>query len=91
MSWRLGFLVVAAIAAGASFLAVRVLREPVTDLRPTGVNPLSMLTGSIGLGLLALVLSRGRRWGWSSSRTLGAAIGAVVLIGFFVSRCRRDL
>src|SRR5205807_2115640 len=42
---------------------------------------------TVALVLLALAIVQSGAWGWSSTRTVGALLGAVVLLGAFAVRC----
>src|SRR5207253_321752 len=42
---------------------------------------------TVALVLLALAIVQSGAWGWSSTRTVGALLGAVVLLGAFAGRC----
>jgi EmrB/QacA subfamily drug resistance transporter len=88
--WRVCFGAVAVIGFAATMVGKRVLREPVDETRTADINPVSVLAGSGGLGLLVLALSQGRRWGWQSSTTIVVALGAVGLLVVFAFISRRD-
>ncbi len=90
ISWRVGFVGVTFIGLGAAVVGKRTLREPVEAQAAAGIEPLSVVTGSGGLGLAALALSQGRRWGWLSATTGTVAILAVALLVVFALLSRRE-
>jgi EmrB/QacA subfamily drug resistance transporter len=83
ISWRAAFAVEVVLGAATFIVGTKTL--PTTSTQTTSrINPLSALSGSIGLGVSAAVLSQGRRWGWSSTQSIAAAaIGVVLIITFF--------
>jgi MFS family permease len=89
LSWRWAFLV------NLPIVAVVLLATP-RKLPETPLTPGRRLPDPIGAGLLmaaaALVtvaVSESTSWGWSDWRTVGSAIGGVLLGMVFVSRCSR--
>jgi EmrB/QacA subfamily drug resistance transporter len=91
ISWRAAFSIeiplgVATFVAG--WLTLPSAAAPVAST--VRINPRSALSGSIGLGLSAAVLSQGRRWGWTSRGTVGAAVVGVGLLVTFFALSKRD-
>lgn len=91
VSWRLGFALVGALGLASLALGARVLHEPVARIEPVAIHVLNVVFGSVGLGMLALVLSQGRRWGWHSVGTLVTAASSALLITAFVYRAKREV
>jgi EmrB/QacA subfamily drug resistance transporter len=84
--WRWAFLVNLPVALLAGFGALRWLEESkVGGARPdlAGIAVLSA-----GVALLALGITQGQDWGWTSSRVLGAFAAAVALAAVVVRRGR---
>jgi EmrB/QacA subfamily drug resistance transporter len=90
LDWRVCFWAVAVIGSASAIIGARALREPVNETRAAEINPVSVITGSSGLGLLVLALSQGRRWGWQSATTLKVALASVALLVVFALVSRRD-
>jgi EmrB/QacA subfamily drug resistance transporter len=44
---------------------------------------------TVGIALLSLALVQGNDWGWGSTRVVGAAIAAVLILAAFVARLQR--
>ena len=87
-SWRWPFAVVGPMALAVYVVGRRVLVEQrIPDLAKIG-DRIGVVIGPAGLGLLALVLSQGRRWGWTSPTTPLVGVIAIVLITTFIVRCR---
>src|SRR5262245_48924383 len=79
--WRSVFVVNVPIGIAVAILGPRFLdesREPDGSRLP---DPLGTVVVTIALVLLALAIVQSGAWGWSSTRTVGARLGAVVLLG----------
>lgn len=86
--WRLGFAIVAPIGLAVWLVGRRVLPDDAVVELVGRTDRVSYYLGPPALGMMMLVLSQGSRWGWTSARTLGAALIATVLLATFVRRCR---
>jgi EmrB/QacA subfamily drug resistance transporter len=89
ISWRAAFAVEIVLGIGTFIVGAKTLPATSTPTM-SRTNPLSALSGSIGLGVSAAVLSQGRRWGWSSTRSIAAAIMGVVLTITFFTLSKND-
>jgi EmrB/QacA subfamily drug resistance transporter len=85
--WRWAFIVNLPVAAVAAFFAHRVLDESATG------GPMPDLVGvavvSIAMASLALAVTQGHEWGWTSGGVLASFLGAAVLGPLAVRRSRR--
>jgi MFS family permease len=85
-SWRAAFLVNVPIGLAAFVLGRRVLVES-RDEHAVGIpDPLSIATGIGSVGLLALVITQGNDWGYTSALSATCYISAVVLLVVFTWR-----
>ena len=85
--WRSVFVVNVPIGVAVVILGPRLLdesREPEGSRFP---DPVGTVVVTIALVLLALAIVQSGEWGWSSTRTVGALLGGLVLLGGFVVRC----
>src|SRR5438132_1067683 len=93
LSWILsGYtIVLAAGMIGAGRWADRLGRRRLDESRePDGSrlpDPVGTVVVTVALVLLALAIVQSGAWGWSSTRTVGALLVAVVLLGAFAGRC----
>ena len=79
ISWRWLFIVGAVAIAAAVLLVHRFVPEsPIKTPSRVDVVGATLLSG--GLVAMLLALTEGESWGWTSSRTLGLAAAAVVLL-----------
>jgi EmrB/QacA subfamily drug resistance transporter len=89
-SWRWIFLTIAAIAVVVIVLA---LRLPLPAEHATGSpgrpDLLGVVVGTAAVGLAALGIVQGPRWGWTDGLTLGVLAAAVAMTPLFVRSCRR--
>jgi EmrB/QacA subfamily drug resistance transporter len=90
LSWRWIFFVNLPLGVAGVLAVRRVL--PFRPPRGHGrFDPPGALAFGVGLAALCLGLSFGREWGWSSPRTLGALVVAVIgLVAAVVIELRRD-
>lgn len=89
VSWRAAFAL--EIPLGVVTFVAGVLTLPVASSAVKArINIVSALSGSVGLGLCAAVLSQGRRWGWASSRSIAASLVGVALVITFFARSKTD-
>jgi EmrB/QacA subfamily drug resistance transporter len=84
--WRWAFLVNLPVALVAAIAARRSLEEsavggPVPDLVGVGVI-------TVAVAALALAITQGSDWGWTSGRVLGALVVAIALVPIAVQRSR---
>jgi EmrB/QacA subfamily drug resistance transporter len=84
--WRWAFIVNLPIALVAAIIARRVLEEsavggPIPDIVGIGVI-------TVAVAGLALAITQGSDWGWTSGRVLGAFAAAIVLAPVAVARSR---
>jgi len=85
--WRSVFVINVPIGIAVAILGRRLLdesREPDGSRLP---DPVGTVVVTVALVLLALAIVQSDAWGWSSTRTVGALLGAVVLLGAFAGRC----
>ena len=85
--WRSVFVVNVPIGIAVAILGRRLLdesREPDGSRLP---DPVGTVVVTVALVLLALAIVQSGAWGWSSTRTVGALLVAVVLLGAFAGRC----
>jgi EmrB/QacA subfamily drug resistance transporter len=85
--WRWVFVVPLVATVASLGLATRVLPEG----RPTGeavgrLDLLGTLAGSVAVAMVAAVITEGPHLGWTSAFVLTCAVGAVVLLPWFVRR-----
>ena len=86
--WRWPFAIVGPMALAVYVVGRKVLIEQRNPELARIGDRIGVIIGPAGLGLLALVLSQGRRWEWTSSSTLVIGVAAVALIAAFIGRCR---
>lgn len=85
-SWRAAFLVNVPVGLAAFLLGRRVLVES-RDEHAVGVpDPLSIATGIGSVGLLALVITQGNDWGYTSGLSVMCYVAAVALLVVFTWR-----
>src|SRR6266404_4948615 len=85
--WRSVFVINVPIGIAVAILGRRLLdesREPDGSRLP---DPVGTVVVTVALVLLALAIVQSGAWGWSSTRTVGALLVAVVLLGAFAGRC----
>jgi EmrB/QacA subfamily drug resistance transporter len=89
LSWHWVFLINLPIGLLLLWVAVVAIEDvrPVTDAARPDLVGAVVLAASVGL--LALGLSKSNEWGWTSGRTTGALVGAVVLAALFAWQSRR--
>jgi EmrB/QacA subfamily drug resistance transporter len=87
--WRWAFFVNLPVAAIALAVGRRVLVAHRADVGRPRPDYLGVLLVSTALAALALGISEGPSWRWTSTRVLGAFIGSLVVGTVFVVRCRR--
>jgi EmrB/QacA subfamily drug resistance transporter len=83
LSWRWIFLVNIPIGIAAVVIAVKQLRES-SDPEHSRVDPIGLVTLTVGLFTFILALIEGNKHGWSSSLIIGLLVVAVVSLGAFV-------
>ena len=89
-SWRVVYLLGVPVAAAVVLVGWRVLEEPPrTGGSLAGLDLLGVPMGTAAIGLVALAIVQGPRWGWTSPATLAALSTAAVLLPAFVVRSLR--
>src|SRR3954470_12752958 len=84
LSWRWIFLVNIPIGIAAVILAMRVLDES-SDPEHSRLDPVGLVTFTIGLLCLILALIEGNQRGWTSPEIVALIVGAVVFLAVFVA------
>src|SRR3954447_2350498 len=84
LSWRWIFLVNIPIGIAAVILAMRVLDES-SDPEHSRLDPVGLVTFTIGLLCLILALIEGNQRGWTSPEIIALIVGAVVFLAVFVA------
>ena len=84
LSWRWIFLVNIPIGVVAVVLSARELHES-KDPEHSRLDPVGLVTLTVGLLCLILALIEGNRHGWSSAPIVGLFAGAAVALGAFVA------
>src|SRR3954454_6220890 len=84
LSWRWIFFVNIPIGIAAVLVAMRVLRES-SDPEHSRLDPVGLVTLTIGLLCLILALIEGNTQGWTSGVIIGLFVGAAVFLGLFVA------
>lgn len=85
--WRSVFVVNVPLGIAVAIFGRRLLdesREPDGSRLP---DPVGTVVVTVALVLLALAIVQSGAWGWSSTRTVGALLGGIVLLGVFAGRC----
>ena len=84
VSWRLVFLVNVPVGLAALVAGRRILREmrEAGGPRPDGLGAAVL---ACGIGVLALAITQGPAWGWTSGRDL-SAFGAAAVLGAVLAR-----
>ena len=91
--WRWIFVVplgLALVTLGLSFVLRTVAKgQPIAAPLESGMPDIAgMAAGTLATGLIALGLVQSKAWGWTSARTLGVFIVAVILIPVLIMRSR---
>jgi EmrB/QacA subfamily drug resistance transporter len=87
--WRWIFLINVVIGAVAVVLGARVLTESKDPAAASRSDVVGALAGVLGVGAIALALTKGNEWGYLGPRTLVAYGAFAVLLPLFVWRCAR--
>lgn len=88
VGWRAVFLINLPIGALILFGAARVVTEtPRSEERLPDVLGTALVAA--GIGLVVLAVTQAPEWGWSDSRTLGAAGAGLVAVAAALARSRR--
>ena len=85
--WRWAFFVNLPIAAVAAFVTPRLVPESVMSGALPDLPGIALVTGAVGA--LALAITQGSDWGWSSPTIVGLFVLAAVLAPAAVLRSRR--
>ncbi|MGY9073121.1 MAG: MFS transporter [Acidimicrobiales bacterium] len=86
--WRAVFLSVVPIAVLVFVVSRRSMSESRPETPPERLDVLGAVVGTAALGLVALGVVQGPRWGWNSLATLGVLSLGAILGPVFVMRCR---
>jgi EmrB/QacA subfamily drug resistance transporter len=89
ISWRWIFFVNIPIGVAAVMLALRQLSES-SDPEHSRLDPIGLVTLTIGLLCLILALIEGNRHGWTSGGIVGLFAAAVVVLALFVASQARE-
>lgn len=84
--WRAVFLINVPIAFLGIPVGLRVMQESRAEQVPRRVDLIGVPMASLAVGVLVLAIVQGGGWGWTSGRTIGCAVAAVVLATGFVRR-----
>src|SRR3954471_17195097 len=84
LSWRWIFFVNIPIGIAAVLVAMRVLRES-SDPEHSRLDPVGLVTLTIGLFCLILALIEGNQRGWTSPEIVALIVGAIVFLAVFVA------
>lgn len=87
--WRAVYLMGVPVALVIFFVGRRLLTESVRQTNKTRPDLVGMPIGTLAIGLLALAITQGPKWGWASVGTLGSLVGAALLFPLFVVRSLR--
>jgi EmrB/QacA subfamily drug resistance transporter len=87
--WRWVFLVNLPVGAFAFLLGRRVLVEGDRKAHHPAPDYFGAVLASGALALLVLAITQGPNWGWSSAKVVASLLASIVLLVFFVRRCRR--
>src|SRR6266436_6479343 len=85
--WRSVFVLNVPIGIAVAILGPRLLDESRESEGSRLPDPVGTVVVTIGLVLLTLAIVQSDAWGWSSARTVGALLAALVMLGAFVARC----
>jgi EmrB/QacA subfamily drug resistance transporter len=85
--WRVSFLLSPPFALVAWLLGRRTLSAS-RGVGAARVDAIGVVSGTVAMALLSLAIAEGRTWGWSSTRTAVALLGAVLASALFVRQCR---
>jgi MFS family permease len=85
--WRSLFVINVPTGVALAAFARIVPQTPRSDARLP--DPVGTVLLATGIGLVALGLSQGARWGWGDARTIAALAGGVTAAGAAVSRSSR--
>jgi MFS family permease len=85
--WRSLFVINVPTGVALAMFARMVPQAPRSDARLP--DPVGTVLLAIGVGLAALGLSQGARWGWGDARTIGALVGGVTAVAAAVWRSSR--
>jgi EmrB/QacA subfamily drug resistance transporter len=83
--WRSVFYINVPVGAVAILLALRTVLDDRVERRDERFDFVGAALFTAGLVALMVALNQGHAWGWSSPSTLALLVGALVLLGAFVS------
>jgi EmrB/QacA subfamily drug resistance transporter len=86
--WRIVFLASAPVALLAWLAGRRVMRESLPARAPGPLDVVGAVMGTAALGLAAIAIVQGPRWGWNDPVVIFAWVGALILFPMFVWRSR---
>jgi EmrB/QacA subfamily drug resistance transporter len=86
--WRIAFMVNVPVGLTGWYFGRRLLKES-SDPDATGIpDPISIVSGVLAVGLIALAFTESNDWGFIGPKALAAYGVSVVLLAVFVWRCR---
>ena len=88
-SWRVVYLLLVPVVAAIAIVGPRLLHDSGPIGERQALDLLGIPMGTAAIGLLALGIIEGPRWGWTSPPILAAFTGFVILAPLFVVRSLR--
>ena len=88
-SWRVVYLLSVPVVAAVALAGPRLLRDSGVTAERQAMDLIGIPMGTAAIGLLALGIIEGPRWGWASPQILAAFGGVAVLAPLFVVRSLR--
>ena len=86
--WRSMFFVNIPFTIFTIVVGRRVLHESKDEDATRHVDYPSAVSGFAGVALVVLGISQSEVWGWADNRTIGSIIVGLILVAYFVQRCR---
>lgn len=88
-SWRVVYLLSVPVVAAVALAGPRLLRDSGVTTERQAMDLIGIPMGTAAIGLLALGIIEGPRWGWGSPQILAAFGGVAILAPLFVLRSLR--
>ncbi len=86
--WRSAFTINLPVSVVALVAGSRILKESKDNSAVTFPDPLGGVLAMVGFGLLTASIVEGDRWGWGSTRVVGAIVLGIATLAWLVQRCR---